>query len=286
MPHEANVRLIVCVCCGVERVSGQRARRPPSARAPQGELRRDFDVLITNGRIVDGTGAPWYRADVGITGDRITAIGKLAGRAGEDAHRCVEPGGRAGLHRHARAVGVQRPGRPARGEQDHAGHHHRDHRRGRVDRAAQRRAGEVGDAAVRALQGDARLPDARRVLRAPGAHPAGAQRRHVRRRRRRARLRGRPGTARGHARGARRRCGRWSRRRCRTARSGVSTSLQYVPGRFASTEEIVELARVAQGARRHLHLASALGVEPDHPVARRGVRRGRSAPTFRRKCGT
>ena len=36
-----------------------------------------FDVLITGGRIVDGTGAPWYRADIGIVGDRITAIGKL-----------------------------------------------------------------------------------------------------------------------------------------------------------------------------------------------------------------
>ena len=37
-------------------------------------------MLITNGRVVDGTGAPWYRADVGITGDRITAIGRLDGR--------------------------------------------------------------------------------------------------------------------------------------------------------------------------------------------------------------
>jgi N-acyl-D-amino-acid deacylase len=39
--------------------------------------RNRFDVLITNGRIVDGTGAPWYRADVGITGDAIAAIGAL-----------------------------------------------------------------------------------------------------------------------------------------------------------------------------------------------------------------
>ncbi|HZT76568.1 MAG TPA: D-aminoacylase [Vicinamibacterales bacterium] len=46
-----------------------------SAQAP----RPRFDVLITNGRIVDGTGAPWFRGDVGIAGDRIAAIGRLTG---------------------------------------------------------------------------------------------------------------------------------------------------------------------------------------------------------------
>jgi N-acyl-D-amino-acid deacylase len=40
--------------------------------------RTSFDVLLRNGRIVDGTGAPWYRGDVGIVGDRIAAIGSLA----------------------------------------------------------------------------------------------------------------------------------------------------------------------------------------------------------------
>jgi len=37
-----------------------------------------FDVLIKNGRILDGAGGPWYAADVGIRGDRIMAIGRLA----------------------------------------------------------------------------------------------------------------------------------------------------------------------------------------------------------------
>ena len=36
-----------------------------------------FDVLIRNGHILDGTGSPWYAADIGIRGDRIAAIGKL-----------------------------------------------------------------------------------------------------------------------------------------------------------------------------------------------------------------
>ena len=40
-----------------------------------------FDVVIANGRIVDGTGAPWFRGDVGISGDRITAIGGLSAAA-------------------------------------------------------------------------------------------------------------------------------------------------------------------------------------------------------------
>ncbi|HEY7700379.1 MAG TPA: D-aminoacylase, partial [Vicinamibacteria bacterium] len=36
-----------------------------------------YDVVISGGRIVDGTGAPWFSADVAIAGDRIAAIGRL-----------------------------------------------------------------------------------------------------------------------------------------------------------------------------------------------------------------
>lgn len=36
-----------------------------------------FDVLIRGGQVVDGTGNPWFHADIGIRGDRIVAIGKL-----------------------------------------------------------------------------------------------------------------------------------------------------------------------------------------------------------------
>jgi N-acyl-D-amino-acid deacylase len=49
--------------------------RPPAAPAAPA-----FDVIVANGRIVDGTGAPWFRSDVGIVGDRIRAMGDLRGQ--------------------------------------------------------------------------------------------------------------------------------------------------------------------------------------------------------------
>lgn len=52
--------------------------RPAPSPAPP------FDLIIANGRIVDGTGAPWFRGDVGISGDRIRAIGHLDGQAARE----------------------------------------------------------------------------------------------------------------------------------------------------------------------------------------------------------
>src|SRR5262245_55331200 len=39
------------------------------------------DLLLAGGRALDGTGAPWFRADVCVVGDRIEAIGALGARA-------------------------------------------------------------------------------------------------------------------------------------------------------------------------------------------------------------
>lgn len=55
-----------------------------------------FDVVITNGHIIDGTGSPWYSGDIGIRGGRIAAIGNLSDAPRKttiDAHgEVVAPG--------------------------------------------------------------------------------------------------------------------------------------------------------------------------------------------------
>ncbi len=40
-----------------------------------------YDLVIRNGRIIDGTGSPWYAGDLGIRAGRIAAIGKVDGAA-------------------------------------------------------------------------------------------------------------------------------------------------------------------------------------------------------------
>jgi dihydroorotase/N-acyl-D-amino-acid deacylase len=43
--------------------------------------RSAFDLVITNGHIIDGTGSPWYSGDIGIRGGKIAAIGNLSDAA-------------------------------------------------------------------------------------------------------------------------------------------------------------------------------------------------------------
>jgi len=57
---------------------------------------QEFDFILRGGRIVDGTGNPWYRADVAIKDGRIAAIGNLAQRTARRAislnNQIVAPG--------------------------------------------------------------------------------------------------------------------------------------------------------------------------------------------------
>jgi N-acyl-D-amino-acid deacylase len=63
----------------------------------------DFDIVIRNGRIIDGAGNPWFRADVGIRAGKIAAIGSLANRTADreiDARGRVLAPGFIDVHTH------------------------------------------------------------------------------------------------------------------------------------------------------------------------------------------
>jgi N-acyl-D-amino-acid deacylase len=59
---------------------------PTALRAQDDSL----DVVIQNGRIIDGTGSPWYAGDIGIRAGRIAAIGRLDSVA---ARQTIDAGG-------------------------------------------------------------------------------------------------------------------------------------------------------------------------------------------------
>ena len=67
-----------------------------SASAVSGYAQKSFDIVITNGHVIDGTGSPWYSGDVGIRDGRIAGIGNLASAPRSrtiDAHgKVVAPG--------------------------------------------------------------------------------------------------------------------------------------------------------------------------------------------------
>jgi dihydroorotase/N-acyl-D-amino-acid deacylase len=79
----------------------------PRAQAPI------YDLLIKNGRLVDGTGSPWYRADIAVRGDTIA---RIAPRIDAPATRTIDAAGKVvspgfiDLHTHARRGIFQVPG--------------------------------------------------------------------------------------------------------------------------------------------------------------------------------
>src|SRR6185437_11198517 len=51
-----------------------------------------YDVIIRHGHVIDGTGSPWYAADVGVRDGHIAAIGDLSRASAKqsiDAHGMV-----------------------------------------------------------------------------------------------------------------------------------------------------------------------------------------------------
>jgi N-acyl-D-amino-acid deacylase len=182
-----------------------------------------FDVLIRNARVMDGTGNPWLRADLGITADRIAAVGRLsdatAARTIDARDHLVAPGF-IDVHSHA-GEGIRNAalhqGRPllAQGITTFVANPDGG---GPTDLAAQRAAIEAArpgpNVALLIGHGSIRGAVIGRERRAPTGAELQAMKDLVRR---------------GMADGA----------------FGLSSGLFYVPGSFAATEEVIELARVA-----------------------------------------
>lgn len=62
-----------------------------------------FDIIVKNGRVVDGTSNPWFKADIGVNGDKITEISRVPLESGEmiiDAKGLVVTPGFIDTHGH------------------------------------------------------------------------------------------------------------------------------------------------------------------------------------------
>jgi dihydroorotase/N-acyl-D-amino-acid deacylase len=86
--HRATAAIVLCVLAAV----------PVAQRA-------EYDLVLRNGRIVDGTGSPWYRGDVAIRGDTIARIARgiadPAARVVDVQGHVIAPGF-IDIHTHAR----------------------------------------------------------------------------------------------------------------------------------------------------------------------------------------
>jgi N-acyl-D-amino-acid deacylase len=211
------------------------ARQPAQPSDP-------FDVLIRNGRVIDGSGNPWLRLDVGIRAGRIAAVGPLAGaparRTIDAADRLVTPGF-IDVHSHA-GEGLTRDelrqGQPliAQGITTIVANPDGG---GPVDLAAQRTDMETGgigpNVALLIGHGSVRRAVIGVENRAPTAEELERMRLLVRR---------------GMEQGA----------------FGLSSGLFYVPGSFATTEEVIALAAAA-GERGGLY-TSHIRDEGDYDI--------------------
>jgi N-acyl-D-amino-acid deacylase len=77
--------LLGCASAGTPAVGAASASSATPADA--------YDVIIEHGRVVDGTGNVWFDGDVGLTGDRITAVTRGGGLSGARAARRIDARG-------------------------------------------------------------------------------------------------------------------------------------------------------------------------------------------------
>jgi N-acyl-D-amino-acid deacylase len=67
----------------------------------------NLDIIVKNGKVIDGTGNPWYKADVGILGERVFDIGVLPASSADmviDASGLAVSPGFVDIHSHSDLV--------------------------------------------------------------------------------------------------------------------------------------------------------------------------------------
>jgi N-acyl-D-amino-acid deacylase len=181
-----------------------------------------YDLIVRNGRVVDGTGAAARRADVGIAGGRVAAVGALDGaRAAReiDAAGLIVAPGFIDVHTHADALD----------EQPEAEHFLRMGVTTLI-------AGNCGGSSLPVADALARIEAARPALNFATLVGHNTVRRAVMDTARREATAQELDTMRGLVQQA-----------MRDGAVGFSTGLQYVPGTYAPTAEIVALATAAGG---------------------------------------
>ncbi len=191
-----------------------------------------FDVVIAGGRIVDGSGDPWFYGDVGIRGDTIAEIGKLDNAAAGlrvNAQGLVIAPGFIDIHTHARRGIFITP-------------------------AAENYIRQGVTTLMEGPDGSSPLPIAPFLAKVAAAHPApnfgtfagqGSIREQV------MGLVNRPATPEEIE-----KMRQITRQAMLDGAFGVTTGLFYVPGNFTPTEEVIEIEKVvgAMGGMHHSHM--------------------------------
>ena len=180
---------------------------------------------------MDGTGNPWFPADIAVKGGRIAAIGQLPERAGRARDRRRRQVRHAGIHRHslarrrwvgtARRISRSRSRSPIRAEPRLAGHHHRRRQPGRPLAVARRRSASAAREDRHRSERDVAGRPRHRAQAASWARTCGGRRRPDEIARMRALV----------------------KQALQEGAVGMSAGLEYDPGRWSTTDEVVELAK-------------------------------------------
>jgi len=189
-----------------------------------------YDIVIAGAKVVDGSGIPWYYADIGIRGDTIAAVGSLGNAPATvriDARRMVVAPGFIDIHSHGRRGIAQVPSAE-------------NYLREGVTTIVEGPDGSSPLPIKDFLDGIRRIPISVNFATMVGQ---GSIRQQV------MGSVNRPATAQELA-----RMKEIAAQAMREGAYGLSTGLFYVPGNFTPTEEVIELAKVV-GAMGGIHIS-------------------------------